>query len=155
MASTQIVSCCSDGALLLWDITSKDGLPLLRYMGHDRSEIAACMWNTVHKCFFITASWDKTCAIWDVTRETAVHHLTGHTEAVFAVMGHPSDGTLYLSGSSDASVKVWDSRSASAVVSAHGHTTDVLSVEWNKYNPAIFLSGSADSTVAIWVHIFD
>ncbi|MYV38991.1 hypothetical protein GT030_08920, partial [Streptomyces sp. SID1328] len=58
----------------------------------------------------VTASWDKTIRLWDLTTGQPIGQpLTGHTDVVLSVACTLLDGTpIAVTGSSDRTVRLWD-----------------------------------------------
>lgn len=64
----------------------------------------------------MSASADKTVAVWDANAGKRIRKCTTHTGTVNSVaMPGSKGGFLYASGSDDGSVRVWDVRSKHAV----------------------------------------
>jgi WD40 repeat protein len=61
----------------------------------------------LHQCAAYGSS-DRSVSIWDLTTNTLVAKLTGHSEAVTSV-AFSADGTRLISGSRDKTIRVWDS----------------------------------------------
>src|SRR5262249_38133822 len=90
----------SDGAVVLWDITTRRRESLL---GGGATSIAfdpTGRWLAV-------AGLDRTLRIWDLTGRQLVGELTGHTDAVRRVAYSP-DGTWLVSAGDDRTVRLWD-----------------------------------------------
>ena len=57
---------------------------------------------------FITASYDRTCNIWNTESGKLISTLSGHRNAVFCLdFSRFSDRELIATGSLDHSIKVW------------------------------------------------
>jgi WD40 repeat protein len=77
----------------------------------------------------ITGSWDGTAIVWDLARGQALHTLTSHRGAVWAV-AISSDGHA-ITGSDDRTVIVWDLARGRAVASWYADHA-VTAVGWSK-----------------------
>jgi len=71
------------------------------------------VWSATSNNFFVTASEDQTCCVWDITEKNPnlVHKLTGHTKAVTSVDWRVMDerlGELFISCSDDQTARVYD-----------------------------------------------
>jgi len=150
----QLVSACANGALKLWDITTRDDFPIQKYHEHTQ-EVAGVNWNLVQKDVFATASWDGTVKIWRPDIPHSVATLTGHAHSVYNAVWCTRHTNLLASCSGDRTVKVWDLNAPqTAVTTIPAHTNEVLALDWNKYNEFQLVSGSVDTTIKIWVRIF-
>ncbi|RMD41771.1 hypothetical protein DV735_g3375, partial [Chaetothyriales sp. CBS 134920] len=123
--ATLLASCSSDLTIKLWD--PADEYKNIRTLpGHDHSISsirfvpsgaagAPLCGNTL-----VSASWDKTLRIWDVTTGYCLRTLTGHTDWVRAVT--PSlDGRWLLSAGNDFVPRLWDASTGEAKISFLGH----------------------------------
>jgi len=96
----------------------------------------------------LSASWDKSLILWDVTSGQPVLRYNGHTGPVTAVAFNP-DGKTALSGSADTTLILWDVESGSAIRQYRGHTGEVNSVAISP-DGKLALSSSADQTLILW-----
>lgn len=69
----------------------------------------------------MSASADKTVAVWDANGGKRIRKCTQHSGCVnsVAMSGAAKGGQLYASGSDDGAVRVWDVRSKQAVHALH------------------------------------
>ncbi|XP_045590796.1 U3 small nucleolar RNA-associated protein 15 homolog [Procambarus clarkii] len=75
----------------------------------------------------VTFSDDKTAILWDMSDESQICTLTGHTDFVRAGIASPASENIILSGSYDHTVKLWDTRTASCVLTVdHGAPVESL-----------------------------
>ena len=96
----------------------------------------------------VTASWDRTAAVWDVSSQTMVHQLTGHDMELTGAACHPTS-RLVVSSSKDSTFRLWDFREAIHSVSVfQGHTDSVTCAAFSRTEHII--SGSDDRTVKVW-----
>ena len=101
----------------------------------------------------VSASGDKTLAIWDISRRTVLHRLEGHTEAVTTVVITP-EGRLAISAagerdSSDLGLIIWDIASGKQVGILKGHESPVISMKISP-DSRYLASGGWDLTVRVW-----
>ncbi|MFF2468422.1 WD40 repeat domain-containing protein [Streptomyces mirabilis] len=100
----------------------------------------------------VTASWDETAKVWDLTTGLAVSTLIGHTDrlsatAVAAVAGRP----LAVTASADGTVRVWDAMGGEQItVITHDRTrvTDVAITELD--SRAILVTADNRGTARVW-----
>ncbi|GAA5981733.1 hypothetical protein JCM11641_004229 [Rhodosporidiobolus odoratus] len=128
--------------------------------------------------FLATASGDQTVRLWDVSTQSCVGVLTGHTCTIKNVTWDPSHPHMLSTASRDGSIRVWDRRvqakygcgseegelgvaTVNQIKNAHGMkgkgakgrsaTRSVTGVAYLKHQPNLLASsGSSDSTVKIW-----
>jgi WD40 repeat protein len=89
----------------VWDLTS--GEVLRTFSGHTASVNAIAV--TPDGKYAISASYDTTLKVWDITIDESQEPLTltGHTGWVHAVIVTP-DGKYVVSASEDHTLKLWD-----------------------------------------------
>lgn len=112
-----------DGQVKLFNYKQKQLLRLFK--GHE---------GPTHRVDFIpnlpqivTFSDDKTAIVWDMSDESRICTLSGHTDFIRAGMASPASENILLSGSYDHTVKLWDTRTASSVLTVdHGAPVESL-----------------------------
>ena len=96
----------------------------------------------------VTASWDRTAALWDVSSQTMIQTLTGHDMELTGAACHPTS-RLIVSSSKDSTFRLWDFREAIHSVSVfQGHTESVTCAAFSRTEHIV--SGSDDRTVKVW-----
>ena len=96
----------------------------------------------------VTASWDRTAALWDVGSQTMIQTLTGHDMELTGAACHPTS-RLIVSSSKDSTFRLWDFREAIHSVSVfQGHTESVTCAAFSRTEHIV--SGSDDRTVKVW-----
>jgi WD40 repeat protein/DNA-binding SARP family transcriptional activator len=96
----------------------------------------------------LSASWDKTLILWEVTSGQSVRQFSGHTGPVTAVVFSP-DGKTALSGSADTTLIMWEVASGNLLHRYEGHTGEITSVAISP-DGSLALSSSADQTLILW-----
>ena len=96
----------------------------------------------------LSASWDKTVKVWDLSSGQELRTLSGHTDYVWGV-AISLDGRYGLSASRDKTVKVWDLSSGQELRTLTGHTGRVNGVAISS-DGRFVLSVSEDKTVKVW-----
>lgn len=91
---------------------------------------------------------DNTIRIWDLSTNSVVSELVGHTAPVNALAFSP-DGTRLLSGSDDNTLILWDVTNGTNLHTFRGHLGSVLSVAISS-DGLFALSGSEDNTILYW-----
>ncbi|KAG7166962.1 U3 small nucleolar RNA-associated protein 15-like, partial [Homarus americanus] len=75
----------------------------------------------------VTFSDDKTAIVWDMSDESKLCTLSGHTDFLRAGIASPASENMILTGSYDHTVKLWDTRTATSVLTVdHGAPVESL-----------------------------
>ena len=99
-------SCGDDRKLILWDL--KQEKPLHNIEAHSQ-EINSVEFNYFNEFLLLTASNDKTIALWDLRNlSVKVHSFEHHRNDVMAARWNPNIESVFASYSSDRRVNVWD-----------------------------------------------
>ncbi|KAH9259347.1 hypothetical protein BASA81_002390 [Batrachochytrium salamandrivorans] len=150
MNEAQLVTCSGDGSIKLFDLNARDGFPIANWKEHGQ-ETASVDWNLVSKSTFVSASWDKTCKLWDPVLGTrSVRTFAEHYGSVYNAQWSPRNPSAFVSCSGDGSFKIWDVNSPRSSLTVQAHTGEVLAVDWSKYNENIIVTGATDRTLRVW-----
>eukprot|EP00090_Calanus_glacialis_P013312 TRINITY_DN21950_c0_g1_i1.p1 TRINITY_DN21950_c0_g1~~TRINITY_DN21950_c0_g1_i1.p1 ORF type:complete len:516 (-),score=173.40 TRINITY_DN21950_c0_g1_i1:139-1686(-) len=96
----------------------------------------------------VTASWDRTAALWDVSTQTMLQSLAGHDMELTGAACHPAN-RLIVTSSKDTTFRLWDFRETIHSVSVfQGHTDSVTCAAFSRSEHIV--SGSDDRTVKVW-----
>jgi WD40 repeat protein len=96
----------------------------------------------------VSASWDRTLRLWDLSSGQTLRTLEGHTAWVKAVAVTP-DGRRAVSGSIDRTLRLWDLRSGQTLRTLEGHTAEVSAVAVTSDGRQV-VSASWDKTLRVW-----
>lgn len=127
----------------------QDPLPenaALRLSGHSDG-VRAVAWSPDGR-FLLTASRDRTLALWDASSGERVRVMEGHDGGATSVAFSP-DGALALSGSQDKSVILWEVATGKLLRRMKGHKQWVTGVAFSPDGRRA-LSGSLDRTAILW-----
>jgi WD40 repeat protein/serine/threonine protein kinase len=94
-----------------------------------------------------SGSEDNTIKLWDLTSNTCVAALSGHTRSVSALTVL-SDGLRLASGSYDRTIKLWSLTSNTCVATLSGHTAAICALAGLPHGR--LASGSIDGTIRLW-----
>lgn len=120
--------------------------PLVVLSGHQGVLVSAGWLAGGDQC--VTASWDRTAALWDVSSQSMVQSLTGHDMELTGAACHPTS-RLVVTSSKDSTFRLWDFREAIHSVSVfQGHTDSVTCAAFSRTDHIV--SGSDDRTVKVW-----
>lgn len=162
----QLVGCCGDGSVKLWDIPTSmkhGGRPIAAWKEHT-AECQGVDWNLVSKDTFLSCAWDHTVKLWSPQRQASIFTFgrpvnpTGammgesgvHTGVVYDVVWSPYHDNIFASVSEDTQMMIWDKRRPKSVLQVKAHQYEVLTCDFNKYNENIIATGSCDTVIAIW-----
>ena len=146
----QLAVCSGDGSVKLFDMNAKDGFPVANWKEHTL-ECASGDWGLVRKDAFLTASWDKSCKLWDpMLPNRSVRTFAEHEGSVYNAQWSPRNANAFVSCSGDGTFKIWDVNSPRASVTTVAHQGEVLAVDWSKYNEFIVVTGATDRMIKVW-----
>jgi WD40 repeat protein len=114
--------------------------------GH--SAIVTALALSTNGAMLVSASWDLTVRLWDVSTGQLTRVLRGHTNYVMATALSP-DETVVASGSLDGTVRVWDSDAGTERHRLLGHAGGVFAVAFSPDGTTL-ASGSDDETIRLW-----
>ena len=101
----------------------------------------------------VSASWDRTVRVWDVTKLRCLKTLAGHSDSVTCVdVLHsllPGEDARVATGSLDHDVKVWSVASQSCAFTLEGHS-DAVSCILPVAGTSLLASGAWDGTLKVW-----
>lgn len=106
-SGNNLASSCYDGKIYLWEVFG-DCKNYNVIVGH-KNAILEVKWPTENS--IVSASADKTLAVWDANKATRVRKFAEHSGIVNSVCFSKDAPHILGSGSDDCNAKVWDSRS--------------------------------------------
>ncbi|XP_037094643.1 WD repeat-containing protein 37-like isoform X2 [Pollicipes pollicipes] len=120
--------------------------PILELTGHSGVVIAADWLAGAEQV--VTASWDRTAQLFDVTTGESLNTLAGHDQELTHVSAHPHH-KFVVTSSKDTTFRLWDFREPIPCVSVfQGHTDTVTSAVFSRDDKVV--SGSDDRTCKVW-----
>eukprot|EP00992_Anisonema_acinus_P000907 TRINITY_DN10324_c1_g1_i4.p1 TRINITY_DN10324_c1_g1~~TRINITY_DN10324_c1_g1_i4.p1 ORF type:complete len:337 (+),score=73.76 TRINITY_DN10324_c1_g1_i4:58-1011(+) len=152
--SDMIVSASRDKTILHWDIHHDEsgyvtGTPRRSLIGH--SNFVQDVVISSDGQFALSASWDCSLRLWDLSNGQTTRRFTGHEKDVTSV-AFSADNRQIVSGSRDQRLKVWNTLGeCKYTIAEDGHTDWVSCVRFspNTQNPLI-LSAGWDRVVKVW-----
>jgi WD40 repeat protein len=97
----------------------------------------------------LTASWDGTARLWEVTTGKEIRQFLGHTGTVFGAAFSP-DGKYVITSGADRTARLWDVQSSLELRRFAGHTDDVRDVVFSPDGKTV-LTSSQDGTARLWL----
>lgn len=149
-----IVTGSRDKSILQWNIGRDEngvvsGTPKRSLMGH--SNFVEDVVISSDGQFALSASWDCSLRLWDLSNGQTTRKFTGHEKDVMSV-AFSADNRQIVSGSRDNRLKVWNTLGeCKYTISEDGHSDWVSCVRFspNAQNPLILSSGW-DKVVKVW-----
>jgi guanine nucleotide-binding protein subunit beta-2-like 1 protein len=149
-----VLSASRDKTIIKWNM-SRDptgfvtGTPIRSLMGH--SNFVEDIQLSSDGQFALSASWDASMRLWDLSNGQCTRKFTGHSKDVLTC-AFSADNRQIVSGSRDQQMKVWNTLGeCKYTISEDGHTDWVSCVRFNP-NPAspLIVSGGWDKVVKVW-----
>ena len=145
----QLASATGDGSVKLFDMNARDMFPVASWKEHAQ-ECASVDWSLVRKDAFVTASWDRTCKLFDPLHARSLRTFAEHTKGVYNAQWSPRHANSFASCSGDSTFRVWDIAAPRSVLAVTAHQGEVLAVDWSKYNEFVVVTGATDRTLKVW-----
>lgn len=113
----------------------------------------------------LTASSDKTVALWDLRNlKLKLHSFEGHRDEVTTVSWSPHEEPIFASAGNDRRVILWDLSRIGNEQTAEdaedgppellfmhgGHTNRVSDISWNPSDPWVMCSAAEDNIIQVW-----
>jgi Prp8 binding protein len=105
--------------------------------GH-KSAVLEIKWNAENK--IVSASADKSVALWDASSGSRIRKLTDHTAIVNSCSIASAAPSIFASGSDDCTAIVWDTRDKSPVATLY-HDYQILSTALVSDGLSVFTGG--------------
>ncbi|KAA8916313.1 hypothetical protein TRICI_001595 [Trichomonascus ciferrii] len=148
-----LLSGSRDKSVIIWNLTRDDqayGIPKRALKGH--SHIVQDVAISQDGAFAISASWDKTLRLWDLSDGTTLQRFVGHSGDVLSVSFSP-DNRQIVSAGRDRTIKVWNTIGDCKFTyeSNKGHSDWISSVRFSPdpEKPTI-ISAGWDKLVKVW-----
>jgi len=151
-AADMIISGSRDKTVLVWHLTHEEGsygLPRRALRGH--SHFVEDVVISSDGQFALSASWDNTLRLWDISAGVTARTFVGHTKEVLSV-AFSADNRQIISGSRDRTIRLWNTLAkCKAVIQDKGHTHWISCVKFspNIGNPVV-VSAGWDNIVKVW-----
>ncbi|XP_058727591.1 small ribosomal subunit protein RACK1-like [Vicia villosa] len=148
-----IVSASRDRTIKLWTNFGECKYTIQDGDGDAHSDWVSCVRFTPNRFTpntleptFVSASWDKTVKVWNLTNCKARNTLVGHSGYVSTVAVSP-DGSFCVSGGKDGVVLIWDLVDGKRIYSFDaGSIIHALCFSPNRY----WLCAATESSIRIW-----
>ncbi|PLB40083.1 40S ribosomal RACK1 domain-containing protein [Aspergillus candidus] len=147
-----LLSGSRDKTLIVWNLTRDDqayGYPKKSLVGHSHI-VSDCVISS-DGAYALSASWDKSLRLWELSSGASTRTFTGHTNDVLSV-SFSADNRQIVSGSRDRTIKLWNTLGdCKFTITDKGHSDWVSCVRFspNPQNPVI-VSAGWDKLVKVW-----
>lgn len=147
-----IISSSRDKTCIVWHLTRDEdnyGIAKRALKGHNHFVQDVVLSSDGQ--FALSASWDKSLRLWDISTGKTTRRFVGHTGDVLSVSFSP-DNRQIVSGSRDKTIKLWNTLAeCKLTITEDGHTDWVSSVRFSP-NPAnsIIVSSGWDKLIKVW-----
>jgi len=129
-----------------WPGLTWPGAEPLRFVGHQDVVNSACF--SPDGARIVTASWDRTARLWDVTTGQQIAALRGHDFGVRSACFSP-DGARIVTASSDYTARLWDATAGQELAVLRSHDRSVNSACFSPDGDLI-VTASGDGSARLW-----
>ena len=147
-----IVSGSRDKKLMVWNLTPEAeniGFAKRALTGHNQAVQDVCVSSDGQ--FALSASWDKTLRLWDLTTGSSVRTFVGHTGDVFSV-AFSADNRQIVSAGRDRTIKLWNTMGECKYTFTDDQHADWVSCV--RFSPSakqpLIVSAGWDKLVKVW-----
>eukprot|EP00735_Rhodelphis_limneticus_P001811 TRINITY_DN12503_c0_g1::TRINITY_DN12503_c0_g1_i1::g.15063::m.15063 TRINITY_DN12503_c0_g1::TRINITY_DN12503_c0_g1_i1::g.15063 ORF type:complete len:448 (+),score=89.94,sp/Q969H0/FBXW7_HUMAN/28.81/4e-22,sp/Q969H0/FBXW7_HUMAN/25.26/5e-18,WD40/PF00400.27/0.00038,WD40/PF00400.27/0.021,WD40/PF00400.27/8.1e-08,WD40/PF00400.27/5.4e-06,WD40/PF00400.27/5,WD40/PF00400.27/0.22,WD40/PF00400.27/0.51,PQQ_3/PF13570.1/2.4e+02,PQQ_3/PF13570.1/5.4,PQQ_3/PF13570.1/0.84,PQQ_3/PF13570.1/68,PQQ_3/PF13570.1/1.3e+04,PQQ_ len=145
-----VISGGMDNKLCVWD----SGTRCVDLLGH--SGPIAMVHTATRAPIAVSASYDKTLKVWNVSRKKELSTLSGHSGPVLDFAW--SDSGVLVSGGRDGLVIAWDAATGASTRKLKGHLGHVTAVTCFADGPttgtpasgSVFVTGAQDGHIRVW-----
>ncbi|CCJ31306.1 unnamed protein product [Pneumocystis jirovecii] len=137
-----IVSASRDKTIIVWELTGDGGygVPKKALRGH--SHFIQDLAISSDGQYVLSASWDKTLRLWDLSTGMTTKRFVGHTGDVLSV-SFSADNRQIVSGSRDKTIKLWNTLGDCKMTIQEGGHTDWVSCVRFSPSPSNLITVSA------------
>ena len=96
----------------------------------------------------VTASWDRTARLWDVSTGEVLAILRGHLAEVLSAEFSP-DGSRVLTASADNTARLWDAATGAEIAVLRGHSNSLSTAVYSS-DGSLVVTASWDKTARLW-----
>ncbi|EDO32035.1 predicted protein [Nematostella vectensis] len=151
--SKRIVVGSDNGAVDIWSQSgSLLGLENLASL-KEHDNVVSSVSVDCEKSRIISASWDRSIKVWDLTSEQCIRTLKGHSDFVLGVDCSGTEKDLFLSASRDGSVVLWDTRKprpAKRLADPTQYDSIPCCLDWSPLDSSIFATGFEDGSIHVY-----
>ena len=142
-----VVSGDDDGRVMRWDIRNARASGVLASHDSIYGNVRSVVFDPTGR-LVMTASWDRTVRVIDLSTGRVIHQLRGHHERVNAAVFHP-DGQHAVSAGEDDTLKVWNLRTGECVRTLRGDGHMAVTLAMHPDGRRV-VSGGVDRAVCVW-----
>ena len=138
-----LLTASRDKTLIVWQLTRDEQYGFPKKILHGHNHFVSDVTVSSDGQFALSASWDKTLRLWDLSTGTTARRFVGHTGDVLSV-SFSADNRQIVSGSRDRTIKLWNTLGECKFnIQEDGHSEWVSCVRFspNPSNPVIVSAG--------------
>ncbi|KAI2806654.1 hypothetical protein RDWZM_006454 [Blomia tropicalis] len=148
----------TDRYLRLWDTRKQSNSEsIISTVAHE-DDINAISFNPFNPYLVLTASADRTIALWDVRNVSqSLHRFHSHEDEILQVCWSPNHESVFASGGRDRQIHYWnieaiqpDQQSNEPFYIHGGHTNIVSDFSWHPTNHWLMASVSDENELHVW-----
>eukprot|EP01090_Pellita_catalonica_P008949 TRINITY_DN20004_c0_g1_i1.p1 TRINITY_DN20004_c0_g1~~TRINITY_DN20004_c0_g1_i1.p1 ORF type:complete len:339 (-),score=32.87 TRINITY_DN20004_c0_g1_i1:192-1208(-) len=140
ISPTRIATGSADRLMKIWDIPTKTAINSFKHRG----SVSAI--DSLTTKLIVSACFDKTVQLWDVSSGKAAFNFEGHKDSVTSLQTE-SDYTVW-SGSKDGTIRMWDARKNACIYSFPAGRGWINSI--SRITECVMVSGGEDGFVRVW-----
>jgi guanine nucleotide-binding protein subunit beta-2-like 1 protein len=146
-----IISGSRDKTLIIWQLTPREeslGFAKKSLTGHNHFVQETVLSSDGQ--FALSASWDSTLRLWDLSQGKTHRKFIGHTKDVLSVAFSP-DNRQIVSTSRDRTIKLWNTLGqCKFTIKDDCHTDWVSCVKFSPSKDPVCVTGGWDNLVKVW-----
>lgn len=124
-----------------------DEIRELRTLCGHKDGVCSALWSRDGR-WILSASYDRTAAIWDAATGECIRSFVGHDAPVVSAAFSP-DETRVVTASWDATARIWDCATGEELLCLRGHQASVNLASWSP-DGSLVLTASGDRSCALW-----
>jgi WD40 repeat protein len=97
----------------------------------------------------VSVGLDSKVVVTSIRQERVLHTYRGHSDAVLAVVSHPTSESIFITSSRDGCIRLWDTRKPRPASNLESHVGMCTSLAWSSSNKDRIATGCQNGRVCI------